>query len=235
MNGRDEAPPGRAQSAGGAHWDEQFAAGRPWGEEPSVLARAAVGFLSTNAEEPGALHVLDLGCGEGRDARYLWRRLGCAVLGVDASGPAIELAREAVPPGAPLQFANRDLVGLDAGQFDVVFAANLYQILEPDLRRELVATAARSLAPGGYLMVGTLAVGDPQHDGRGHRVSGEENSYRDKVYLHLATREELTRVFDFVELRELEAIDYDEPRADGQTHHHRSWVLIGQAVGAPAG
>jgi SAM-dependent methyltransferase len=228
--GASGAAEGAAEGArGAAHWDAQFTVGRPWGDEPSVLARAAVRFLSAQVAHPRALHVLDLGCGEGRDARYLWHHLGCAVLGVDTSAPAVALARQAAPPGAVLEFAQADLAGLDAGTFDVVCAANLYQILPPDLRAGLAATAARSLAAGGYLMIGTLAVGDPQHDGRGARVPGEENSYRDKVYLHLAARDELAQMFDFVDLRELEAVDYDEPRAGGDTHHHRSWVLIGRS------
>lgn len=233
MSGEEGAQPlSGAAPSGGAHWDTQFAAGRPWGEEPSILARAAVRFLSAHVEDPAALQVLELGCGEGRDARHLWRHLGCAVLGIDASAPAVELARAAVPHGAPLRFSQSDLVGLEPGRFAVVFAANLYQILEPVVRHELVATMARSLAPGGYLMVATLAVGDPQHEGRGDRVAGEENSFRDKVYLHLATRDELVQAFDFVDLHELETLDYDEPRADGAVHHHRSWVLIGQSGGA---
>jgi len=40
---------------------------------------------------------------------------------------------------------------------------------------------------------------------------------------------------ELVTLRELETVDYDEPRADGETHHHRSWVFIGQSVSASIG
>lgn len=218
--------------AGGAdharHWDDEFGAGRPWGDEPSVLARAAVRFLAAAVSDPAALRVLDLGCGEGRDARHLWRRLGCSVLGVDSSAPAIELARDAAPEGPALEFACRSFAGLAVGGFDIVYASNLYQILEPALRGELVRTARAALAPGGYLMLGTLAVGDPEHWARGEAARNDPNSFRDKVYLHFATGDELTQVFDFVDVRELTAVEYDEPRADGGEHHHLSWVLIGQ-------
>jgi SAM-dependent methyltransferase len=210
------------------HWDDEFGVGRPWGDEPSVLGGAAARFLGEAVPDPSALRVLDLGCGEGRDARYLWRQLGCSVLGVDSSSPAIELAREGAHEDSALEFACRSFVGLRAGLFDVVCASNLYQILEPALRRELVETMRVSLAPGGYLMLATLAVGDPEHWARGEAVRNDANSFRDKVYLHFASADELMREFGFVERRELATAEYDEPRADGSVHHHLSWVLIGQ-------
>ena len=81
------------------HWDDTYRdGGRPWGESPSELAAVAVQRLQGTAG-PG-LSILDVGCGYGRDSRYLSRELHAAVLGVDLSAEGIAAARAWAPGGA---------------------------------------------------------------------------------------------------------------------------------------
>jgi len=71
-------------------------------------------------------------------------------------------------------------------------------------------------------------VRDPQHYGKGTPVAGESNSFVDKVYLHLCSEEELREDFGFLSIKELQENPHNEPRANGETHHHLIWLLAGQ-------
>jgi SAM-dependent methyltransferase len=86
------------------YWEKRYATdGRLWGDGPSELARLAVARLRPSmavvrdAEAP-PLTLIDVGCGYGRDSRYLAAELGCRVLGIDASPAAVAAARKARRP-----------------------------------------------------------------------------------------------------------------------------------------
>ncbi|MCL5878543.1 MAG: methyltransferase domain-containing protein [Deltaproteobacteria bacterium] len=73
-------------------WEDQYKeSGKLWGEEPSMLAAAAVKYLQAKAGT-SAVSILDIGCGYGRDALYLSGNLNCKILGIDVSEKAIEMA-----------------------------------------------------------------------------------------------------------------------------------------------
>jgi SAM-dependent methyltransferase len=222
------------------HWDRRYAADEKiWGDGPSPLAQLVVARLRPYAT-PG-LQVLDVGCGYGRDTRYLATELGCHAVGIDGSPAAIEAARtehnNAVRRSGKThldaEYLVRDLASLAAdperaGTFDVVFACNVYHLLGPIGRREFAAALAAVTRPGGLLFLSTMSPRDPQHYAVGEPVSGEERSWVDKVYLHFCTAEELTRDFGAFEILDLDERGYDEPQASGQPHHHTSWFLEGR-------
>jgi 2-polyprenyl-6-hydroxyphenyl methylase/3-demethylubiquinone-9 3-methyltransferase len=89
--------------------------------------------------------LLDIGCGAGIAAEAL-ARLGCDVLGIDASAEAVAAAQEhADGAGLPLEYraaAAEDLVA-EGARFPVITA-------------EFLLLMARLLAPGGLLFVSTL-------------------------------------------------------------------------------
>ena len=223
------------------HWDRRYAADEKiWGDGPSPLAQLVVARLRPYAA-PG-LQVLDVGCGYGRDTRYLATELGCHAVGIDGSPAAIEAARtehnNAVRRSGKTQldaeYLVSDLASLAAdperaGTFDVVFVCNVYHLLGPIGRREFAAACAAVSSPGGLLFLSTLSPRDPEHYAKGEPVSGEERSWVDRVYLHFCTAEELERDFaDGFEVLDLEERAYDEPRPDGPLHHHTSWFLEGR-------
>ena len=71
-----------------AYWDGRYAVdGRLWGDGPSELARLAVARLRPHASPE--LAVLDVGCGYGRDTRYIAAELRCRALGIDPSPRAV--------------------------------------------------------------------------------------------------------------------------------------------------
>jgi ubiquinone/menaquinone biosynthesis C-methylase UbiE len=136
------------------------------GDSESELARLieqgrVIGDLTREAlVEAGltrGMSVLDLGCGPG-DVSFLAAQIVGAegsVLGVDRSGPALDLARQRADAiGLPnVRFAGADVAAGDFGtdgRFDAVVSRFLLLYL-PDPAATL-RTAARLVRPGGFVL-----------------------------------------------------------------------------------
>lgn len=113
--------------------------GNPHGEVDFVMR-----FAPTDA--------LDAGCGFGRVAIELHRR-GVDVVGVDLDPDLVDRARRRAPT---LDWRVDDLVTMDLERtFSLVVAAgNVIGFVEPDRRRDAVATCALHVADGGHLVMG---------------------------------------------------------------------------------
>jgi SAM-dependent methyltransferase len=102
----------------------------------------------------GPATVLDAGCGTGRVAIELSRR-GHDVVGVDVDAAMLEAARAKAPD---LTWIEGDLTdpALDLGRtFDlVVMAGNVLIFVPRGTEGQVIANAARWLAPGGRLVAG---------------------------------------------------------------------------------
>jgi 2-polyprenyl-3-methyl-5-hydroxy-6-metoxy-1,4-benzoquinol methylase len=222
------------------HWERRYAVeGHPWGDGPSELARLAVARLSPAAPAvQGAaagprFSLLDVGCGYGRDSRYLAAELGCRVLGLDPAPAGVTDARQQRSAGLEVEYRQGDAASLarEAGQaaaYDVAFVCNVYHLLGPIGRREFAAALAALVRPGGLLFLSTLSPRDPQHYAVGDPVSGEERSWTEQVYLHFCTAEELEADFAAFEVLDLEERSYEENNAGGAPHRHASWFLEGR-------
>jgi SAM-dependent methyltransferase len=211
-------------------WDEQYGQqGQVWGEGPGELALFLVGNRQRLGLPEGPVDILDIGCGYGRDALYIAESIPCRIMGIDTSATAVAMAGELAgrKPGWNVEFRCCDFGDVAGSDYDVVFMSNLYHILRPDERRRLREAVRAVLRPGGLLLVCTLSVNDPEHEGKGEPVENEPNSFVDEKYVHLCTREELEADFDFIEIGELFEREYAEPRAGGE-HHHISWILSGR-------
>ncbi|HEY5388808.1 MAG TPA: class I SAM-dependent methyltransferase [Thermoleophilia bacterium] len=224
--------------AAARYWEKRYATdGRLWGDGPSELARLAVARLRSSggavrgADEP-PLTVIDVGCGYGRDSRYLAAELGCRVLGLDPAPAAVAAARKARRPGLDVDYLAGDAASFadaaQAGRFDVAFACNVYHLLSPGGRREFAAALAALVRPGGLLFLSTLSPRDPQHYAVGDPVLGEERSWVEQVYLHFCTAAELAADFSAFTVLDLEERSYDEHNANGVVHRHASWFLEGR-------
>ncbi len=224
--------------AAAQYWEKRYAKdGRLWGDGPSELARLAVARLRPSGAAAGntdaaPLKLLDVGCGYGRDSRYLAAELDCDVLGLDPSPAAVAAARKARRPGLEVEYEVGDAASLaddaaQAGRFDVAFAANVYHLLSPGGRREFAAGLAVLVRPGGLLFLSTLSPRDPQHYAVGEPVLGEERSWVEHVYLHFCTADELTADFSAFTVLDLEERSYEEHNANGVVHRHASWFLEG--------
>ncbi|MEZ5126354.1 MAG: methyltransferase domain-containing protein [Thermoleophilia bacterium] len=215
-----------------SYWEARYAAGeRPWGDGPSELARLVVARLGSVSRrgEDAPFALLDVGCGYGRDSRYLASELGCAVVGVDPSPAAIAAARASRRRALDVSFVMGDAASFAAhsanvGSFAVAVCVQVYGLLGPSARREFVDALAALLRPGGLLFLCTLSPRDPQHYAVGRPVTGEQRSWIHRTYLHFCTAEELVGDFAEFEILDLEERAYQEAVADG-THHHASWFL----------
>ena len=153
-------------------WNERYAASTVWSGEPNTaLVAALTGLVEPARARTGetAPTALDVGCGEGADARWLAAH-GWAVTGVDWSDVALERARSAIrDAGLVAAFAQGDatdpafLAGLSpTGTFDLVTLGFIHP--EPEDRDAAYAHLPGLVAAGGHLLV---IAHDPEHGVRG--------------------------------------------------------------------
>jgi SAM-dependent methyltransferase len=132
-----------------AHWDERYA-GRElvWTSEPNRFLVQEVDGLA-----PG--RVLDLACGEGRNAVWLAER-GWQVTGVDFSKVGLEKARQLENArGVHIEWILADLLDYRPGPRAFALVIVFYLQVPEAQRTPILASAAGAVTPGGtFLLVG---------------------------------------------------------------------------------
>ena len=138
------------QGTDGGWWDEFFTdRSKPvpffaeWPDE-NLAEWFRSGLLS-----PG--RVLELGCGNGRNAAYL-ASLGCTVEAVDFSAQAISWARErADRAGVLVSFQCCSIFDAQftAGSYDLVYDSGCFHHLPPHRRDDYAGLVHAALRPGG--------------------------------------------------------------------------------------
>lgn len=110
-----------------------------------------VTFFNT-LEQP--LRVLDLGCGQGRDALFI-SRLGHHVTGVDLSESGItQLLEDAHAEGLKVKGIVSDLTGFHPdGIFDVVVIDRTLHMLAPENQLLVLERTKPHVAQGGYVLI----------------------------------------------------------------------------------
>jgi SAM-dependent methyltransferase len=138
------------ESRDGTWWDEFFAdASRPVPFFSGRPDESLAGWFSDGLLAPG--RVLELGCGQGRNAIYL-AGLGCSVDAVDFSPQAVAEARErAERAGCQVNFLCSSIfdAGFDDGSYDLVYDSGCFHHLPPHRRRTYAELVRRALKPGG--------------------------------------------------------------------------------------
>ncbi len=155
---RTQAGGGRLSPAAiyGIRYREAYAAGARF-LDVDRPTRVLVRLLSTVRLAKGA-RVIDMGCGEGRDAVYLARR-GFQVVGIDRSAEAIGRAKQRAKQARVLAaFRDGDITRrqpLSSRWADLVISIdNLHLVIDSVLRQRHYREALRLLRPGGrYFLV----------------------------------------------------------------------------------
>ncbi|WP_428644634.1 class I SAM-dependent methyltransferase [Roseibium sp.] len=114
--------------------------------------KAFCNFFST-FDKPAA-RVLDVGCGQGRDALFI-ARLGHSVVGVDISSAGIaDLLKAAARDQLDLVGHVADVVTFEpSGTFDVLLIDRTLHMLEREDRQFVLERVVAHLVPGGFLLI----------------------------------------------------------------------------------
>lgn len=126
-----------------------------------------VDLAFTLAENPQNAQVLELGCGNGRDARAILRHTP-HYTGIDTSPKMIAIARDKLALGT---FLVEDATTYEyGGPFDIVFAFALIRHLDVNELSTVLRKVAVSLRPGGILYISSVY-------GRYHQQEPRSDSY----------------------------------------------------------
>ncbi|MCI3238605.1 class I SAM-dependent methyltransferase [Streptomyces spinosisporus] len=132
-----------------------------WDAEPAVTAGVHLALFEPHLADPG-LAMVDLGCGNGTQTRFLAERFR-HVVGADLSGAALDHARHADPAG---QATYRVLDAVEKGETETLHAelgdANVYMrgVLhqaEPDDRQPMADGLATLVGQRGRVFLVELA------------------------------------------------------------------------------
>ena len=148
-------------------WDRRFENLRSSGRHLHLYEPWLAKYESHIASHRDAL-ALDLGCGQGQDARYLSQE-GLGVVAADFSREALGIAREAAPNAALVQLDVRDGLPFPGGTFDLIVARLSLHYHLPKRTRQILSDVRDCLLPSGLLLARFNAVGDVNHGSAGHR------------------------------------------------------------------
>jgi len=140
---------------GDDHVSEPFwEAGYADPEGPSVFGPPSEEIRSIASNLPAGARVLDLGCGDGRNALHLLER-GCRVTAIDVSEKAIAKLVAGARPFADRLTAEVGDVRRrrPTGLYDLVVAHGVLHLLPRPDWAQLIGTMQRHTADGGYNVV----------------------------------------------------------------------------------
>lgn len=125
-----------------------------WGRQPGSFVKA----LSRAVKTVSGMRILDLGCGDGKNAVYL-ARLGGLVDAVDISRIAIQRALAAWPNAPNIVWEERDVVTmkLQEKHYDAIVAYGLLHCLaSTDIVTDTLNRMQAATVPGGYNVIATF-------------------------------------------------------------------------------
>ena len=130
-------------------YDESYAGEEYyWGKKPSAMCDRVIKIIRPSPEFRPRL--LDLGCGEGRNAVYFAKQ-GFEVFGLDASVAGLEKTRRyAEEVGVRVETIHADIMHYEIEDtYDVIFSTGTLQYLPPEVRGERFQHIKDSTSPGG--------------------------------------------------------------------------------------
>lgn len=134
---------------GSSPYDEKYAGeAYYWGKKPSRMCDRVLEFVRPSGGFRPTL--LDLGCGEGRNAVY-FARLGFRVTGLDVSARGLEKTRRLAEEfGVEVGAIQADIVTWEPVQtFDVLFSTGTLQFLPPEVRAVRFEQYKAATSPSG--------------------------------------------------------------------------------------
>lgn len=133
----------------GNPYDKRYAAEEYyWGKQPSAMCDRIIEIMRPSTDYHPKL--LDLGCGEGRNAIYFAQN-SFEVFGLDASPPGPEKTRRyAKEVGVQVKTIQADIVALELEDtYDVIFSTGTLQYLPPKVRSKCFQSYQDHTSPNG--------------------------------------------------------------------------------------
>jgi cyclopropane fatty-acyl-phospholipid synthase-like methyltransferase len=100
--------------------------------------------------------VLDIGCGTGRNSRWLAQQ-GATVEGIDLAAPLLEHVRPTMPESVTLTAVDVLRDPLPAGQFDLVYDSGCFHHIAPHRRITYLERVLPTVRAGGRFAIVTFA------------------------------------------------------------------------------
>ncbi|MFQ6127208.1 MAG: methyltransferase domain-containing protein [Candidatus Heimdallarchaeota archaeon] len=119
-----------------------------WGKKPSKMCDTVIEIVRPNPNFRPRL--LDLGCGEGRNAVYFAQH-GFDVVGLDVSLPGLKKTeRYAKEAGVQVKTIQADITSYTlVDTYDVIFSTGVLQYLPPEVREQRFQNYKDSTSPNG--------------------------------------------------------------------------------------
>lgn len=124
-------------------------------ETPNALGSPTQIFVDFFRTYPNAqAQVLDVGCGQGRDALFI-ARLGHHVVGVDMAANGIrDMAKVASAEGLNIDGIVADITRYHPAQnFDVILIDRTLHMLETEPRQVVLGRLLNHITPGGHVLI----------------------------------------------------------------------------------
>ncbi len=148
LRGGEEVDHGRQ-----SHWAD-FYSGSGIPKEPSSFA------LEVGRKLPNRCRLLEMGCGNGRDASY-FAMTGHTVTALDTSEAAIASCKEAHKDGNLAFFTGSILDIPDGAQFDAIYSRFCLHAMTPPEEDQFIARSRELLTPGGMVFIECRSINDP--------------------------------------------------------------------------
>lgn len=152
---------------------EQFAAGHDartaafkmvGGGDEERVGFTEMALLDKYVPLSGRRHLIDVGCGPGRLARYLRDRKELSYLGTDVVPQLLEVARiECARPDWEFKEVTGFAIPAEDGIADAVAIFSVFTNIFPEHSAVLTKEAARVLRPGGRLLISYMDLGHERH------------------------------------------------------------------------
>ena len=166
--------------------------------------------------------VLDIGCGAGRNSRWLALQ-GATVEGIDLAAPLLEHVRPTMPESVTLTAMNVLRDPLPTGQFDVVYDSGCFHHIAPHRRITYLERVLPTIRPGGRFAIVTFAAErmDTPDD---HQIVRTGDTAGGMAF----SLDDLREIFAALHPVELRAVRSDREDAFGQDFLNAALFTAGQ-------
>ena len=142
-------------------WDfyfQQRPNGGPWDVENNYVPDLSVVNFIREYNVPSTARILDCGCADGRNTKYLATR-NCTVIGLDFSKTVIDRAAKSIPE-ATFVYGDARSLPFAEGSFDYIIDAGALHVNHPDDALFIIEEYHRVLLSSGKVFIIVFSAGD---------------------------------------------------------------------------